>query len=242
MKTGIFYGIGVGPGDPQLITMKGVRVLNNCKHVFVPKARTASDSVALSIAGIYLGSQVKVYELVFPMTSNSTELKERWDDSAEQVAKVLETGEDACFLTLGDPLLYSTYIYLLRSLRERIKDIEAVTIPGITAFSAAAALTDFAVGTAKEQVTIVPTADDMTAVKEALHRGGTIVLMKIGKRLHDILEIIEENGLISRSVFVSRAGMPDQRIETDLRILRNACPEEGYLSIILIHASKEITE
>lgn len=240
MTLGTLYGIGVGPGDPELITVKGANLLSRCRHVFVPKARTASDSVALAIASRYLGPNAEVHELVFPMTADADELSTRWNDSAAQVAEVLGNGKDACFLTLGDPLLYSTYIYLLRALRDRLPDVDVVTVPGITAFSAAAALTHFAVGVAKEPVTIVPTADDLTSVREALERGGTIVLMKIGKRLPQILEILQQTRMIDRSVLVSRAGMADQRVETDLRALLDASPDAGYLSIILTHASEEL--
>ncbi|MHB1455345.1 MAG: precorrin-2 C(20)-methyltransferase [Armatimonadota bacterium] len=242
MKPGILYGIGVGPGDPELITVKGANLISHCRHIFVPKARTASDSVALAIAGRYISSDAHLHELVFPMTADANELSTRWNNSAAQVAETLETGADACFLTLGDPLLYSTYIYLLRALRERSPDIDVVTVPGITAFSAAAALTGFAVGIAKDPVTIVPTADDLTTVRQAIEKRGTIVLMKIGKRLSDILEILEETGLIEHSVFVSRAGMPDQRVEMNMRNLRNAEQDTGYLSIILVHANKEVSK
>jgi precorrin-2/cobalt-factor-2 C20-methyltransferase len=236
MKLGTLYGIGVGPGDPELITVKGANLLSRCKHVFVPKARTASDSVALTIAGRYLGSDAHVYELVFPMTADTDELSARWTESAAQVAETLKSGEDACFLTLGDPLLYSTYIYLLRHLKAQLPDVNTVTVPGITAFSLAAALTDFPVGEGKEPVTIVATADDLTDVRQAIQRGGTIVLMKIGKRLRDIMAIMQETGVMDDSVFVSRAGMPDQVVETDLRNLNTDNAEVGYLSIILIHA------
>lgn len=236
MILGTLYGIGVGPGDPELITVKGANLLSRCGHVFVPKARTAADSVALAIARQYLKTDARVYELVFPMTADKDELASRWSDSAAQVVEVLKTGEDACFLTLGDPLLYSTYIYLLRHLREQAPEARTVTIPGITAFSAAAAITEFAVGEGKEPVTIVPTADDLTDVRRAIERGGTIVLMKIGKRLSDILGVMEEAGVIDSSVFVSHVGMPEQRVETDLRTLKIDNPEVGYLSIILIHA------
>jgi precorrin-2/cobalt-factor-2 C20-methyltransferase len=235
MTLGTLYGIGVGPGDPELITVKGAKLLSQCKHVFVPKARTASDSVALAIAGQYIGD-AQVHEMVFPMTADPDELSARWTDSAAQVAETLKSGEDVCFLTLGDPLLYSTYIYLLRHLKAQLPDVNTITVPGITAFSLAAALTDFPVGEGKEPVTIVPTADDLTEVKQAIERGGTIVLMKIGKRLRDILAIMQDAGVIEDSVFVSRAGMPDQVVETDLRKLNTDNAEIGYLSIILIHA------
>jgi precorrin-2/cobalt-factor-2 C20-methyltransferase len=238
MKLGMLYGIGVGPGDPELITLKGAKVLGKCRQVFVPKARGEGDSAALSIAGGYLRADAEIHELVFPMITDPEELARRWEESAGKLAAVLQAGEDACFLTLGDPLLYSTYIYLLRALRNILPQAVAVTVPGVTAFSAAAALTDFPIGEAKELVTIVPTADNLQAMEEALDRGGTVVLMKIGKRLGRILDLLEKKILMDRAVFVSRAGQPEQRLETDLRKLRAEGPEAGYLSIILVHGEK----
>ena len=241
MKRGTLYGIGVGPGDPELITVKGANILSRCRHAFVPKARTASDSLALSIAARYLGCSTKIHELVFPMTSEREELSLRWGESAREIITVLERGEDACFLTLGDPLLYSTYIYLLREIRARVPDMNVVTVPGVTAFSAAAALSEFPIGEAKEPVVVIPTADDLEEVRQSLKEKGTVILMKIGRRLPDILNILEEAGLIDRSVFVSHAGMSNQRVETDLRTLRNAGDKAGYLSIILVHTGGEKT-
>lgn len=235
MKLGTLYGIGVGPGDPELVTVKGARLLGQSRHVFVPKARTAADSQALSIARRFLNSPSQVHELVFPMTSDQEELSQRWLASAAEIIPVLKGGEDACFLTLGDPLLYSTYIYLLRAVRAQLPEASVVTIPGITAFSAAAALMEFPVGERKEPVTIIPTADDLENVRKALDAEGTLILMKIGRRLGEILNLLEEAGRIDQSVFVSHAGMDNQRVETDLRRLRKEGSDAGYLSIILVH-------
>ena len=236
MNTGTLYGIGIGPGDPELITLKGARLISACQNLFVPKARTASESVALAIARPLVGPKTRIEEIVFPMTADREELAERWDEAATRVASVLMAGEDACFLTLGDPLLYSTYIYLLRALRKIIPALNTVTVPGITAFSAVAALTDFPLGEGREPVTIVPAADDLTAVRRGLAAGGTVVLMKIGKRLPEVLDLLDEENLLESSVFVSHATMAEQRIETDLRRLKEEGPEAGYLSIILVHA------
>ena len=239
MKPGTLYGIGIGPGDPELITLRGARLISACRNLFVPKARTAAESVALDIARPLLARGVRVEELVFPMTADRDELAERWDAAAARVAHVLTAGEDACFLTLGDPLLYSTYIYLLRALRKIVPDLNAVTVPGIMAFGAAAALTEFPVGEGRETVTIVPAADDLAAVRQALAAGGTVVLMKIGKRLPELLSLLDCEGLLESSVFVSRATMAEQRIETDLHRLKAEGPEAGYLSIILVHAGNK---
>lgn len=240
MKLGTLYGIGIGPGDPELITVKGARILGSCLHVFVPKARTSSESIALGIARRHIAQGAAVSEILFPMTQEPGELEAKWEESAEVIARVLEQGEDCCFLTLGDALLYSTYIYMLRALRRRLPQARVVTVPGITSLSAAAALAEFPVGEAKEPVLIVPAADDLQWVKRALTMGGTLVLMKVGRRLSQILDLLEEAGLMHKAVFVSRAGMEGQRIETDLRGLKGGASEAGYLSIILVHAGRPV--
>lgn len=239
MKHGTLYGIGIGPGDPELITLKAARLISACRNIFVPKARDAAESVALDIARPLISREARIFELLFPMTADRGELAERWREAARSVADVLETGEDGCFLTLGDPLLYSTYIYLLRALRQLNPDLAGVTVPGITAFGAAAALTDFPVGEGRRPVTIVPAADDLAAVRQALAAGGTVVLMKIGKRLAEVIDLLEQEGLAQEAVFVSHATMAEQRIERDLGRLKAEGPEAGYLSIILVHAGKE---
>jgi precorrin-2/cobalt-factor-2 C20-methyltransferase len=239
MISGTLYGIGIGPGDSELITLKGARLISACRNIFVPKARTAAESVALAIARPLVGPEARIEELLFPMTADREVLAHRWDDAAARITEVLTAGEDACFLTLGDPLLYSTYIYLLRAVRRIMPDLNVMTVPGITAFGAAAALTDFPIGEGREPVTIIPAADDLTVVRQALTREGTVVLMKIGKRLPEILNLLEGEGLLESSVFVSHATMAEQRIETDLRRLKAEGPEAGYLSIILVHTGNK---
>lgn len=239
MVLGTFYGMGVGPGDPELLTVKAASVLARCPHVVVPKAKADGGSVAWEIASRYVHPNAVIHELVFPMTTDKTELSRSWRESAGTLASLLETGADVCFLTLGDALVYSTYIYLLRELKAILPALQVVTVPGITSFSAVAALTGFPLGEGKEPITVVPTADDLSAVRQAIQTGGTVVLMKIGKRLGDILDILEETGVIGDAVFVQRAGHPTQVIELDLRKLRGEHSEAGYLSVILIHSTKK---
>jgi precorrin-2/cobalt-factor-2 C20-methyltransferase len=239
MALGTLYGIGIGPGDPDLITVKGARIISQCGHVFVPKARKGAESVARSIAEKHIGPSAMIHEIVFPMTQDRITLTKHWEESARQVAEVLQSGADACFLTLGDALLYSTYIYLIRSLKKILPAVTIVTIPGITAFSAAAALTNRPVGEGKRLVTVVPTADDLGDVRRALETGGTVILMKIANRLGAIIDLLEEKKVVDRSVLVSRAGMEGQRIETDLRSLRGQDETLGYLSVIIVSVDGE---
>ena len=235
MKFGVLYGIGVGPGDPDLMTLKGARVLEGCRHVFVPKARSENGSIALAIAGRRLRADSRIYELVFPMSADSGELSRRWAEAARSVSDVVSTGEDACFLTLGDPLLYSTYIYLVRALREQLPGLEVVTVPGITAFSAAAALAEFPIGEGKQMVVIIPVSDDPYVIGKALTEAGTVILMKVGRRLDKVLDFIEQAGFLDRAVYVARAGLEGQQVEVDLRKLRRQKQEADYLSILLVH-------
>lgn len=233
---GTLYGIGVGPGDPGLMTVKGASLLGECRHVFVPKARTEANSLALSIAKAYLREEAEIHELVFPMSADEEELSAHWRKNAKEINDLLRSGEDACFITLGDPFLYSTFIYLVRELRLLRPGARIVSVPGVTAFSAAASLCTFPVGEGRDGVTIIPAVEDIDQIRRVLQDKGTVILMKIGKRLREIIDLLEEEGVIDGSVFVSRVGMADQRLEADLRSLRDAAPETGYLSIVLVHA------
>ncbi len=236
MTRGTFYGIGVGPGDPEWITVQAVRILAACRHVCVPKSGLAADSVALSIAQRYLRPDAVIHEQSFPMTTDAALLRENWRRAASEVIEILDRGEDCCFLTLGDALLYSTYIYVLRELQSLDAAIRVVTVPGITSFAAAAALTNRPLGEGKQLLSVVPAADDPRQFTDALDRGGTVVLMKVGRRLEKVLDELAARDLLDRAVFVSHAGMPQQRIETDLRRLRGMPEQAGYLSILIVEA------
>ena len=235
------YGIGVGPGDPEWITVKAARILAECRHVCVPRSAEAADSVALEIARRYLRPDAVVHELTFPMTADAGVLRRAWRRRPGRSTQTLAAGEDCCFLTLGDPLLYSTYIYLLRELRAidpAVTDRHRAGRHGLQR------------GGGPDQLPRRPgqaAGDDRARLRRlgrsaaALDRGGTVVLMKIGRRLQRVLDELEPRGLLDRAVFVSHAGMAQQRIETDLRRLRGAAEEAGYLSI-LMHPSPPIAK
>jgi precorrin-2/cobalt-factor-2 C20-methyltransferase len=237
-KLGIFYGVGVGPGDPDLITVKGVKVLASCHRIFVPTARIKSESLARRIAARHLPVDAQVQELVFPMSKDSRILEESWEKSVVPVAEVLRKGEDACFLTLGDPMLYSTYIYLVRALKKEVPKLEVRTVPGIPAFCAAAARACFPVGEGTEKIGIIPVSDDLEGLGQALDSFKTLILMKVARQLPEVLNLLEERELLDKAVFVSRAGQEDERVITDLSTLREAGPKAGYLSIILVRNTK----
>jgi precorrin-2/cobalt-factor-2 C20-methyltransferase len=239
MKKGILYGISLGPGDPDLITVKGAAILGSCRHVFVPRGREGSENAVLAIAGKHLNIHACIHEIIFPTSTDPAEVEAAWRESAPTMAELLESGEDVCLIARGNILLYSTYNRFLRVLRRHIPDVDVVTIPGITPFGAAAALTNFPLGRAKEPIVILPGADDLEAIRRSLSQGSTLILMNVGRRLGGILDVLEAGGAIARSVFVSRAGMEDQFIETDLRNLRGQDAEVHHLSTILIRSKAD---
>lgn len=240
MKKGTLYGIGVGPGDPGLITVKGREVIGACRHVFAPKARIKSESLALQIAGRYAGAGAQIHEVVFPMVEDEAVLERHWHECAVEIDALLEAGEDVCFLTLGDTLLYSTHIYLVRALKALSPEAAVVTIPGVNAFSAAAALTGFPLGEGKRPLLVIPVSDDLEIVREAIDGERTVVLMKVGRRLPEIVALLEARGLAQRSVFVARVGLEGERVETDLTRLKAGGEQLGYLSVILVPAQRQV--
>lgn len=239
MSVGTFYGIGVGPGDPELITVKGANLIASCGCIVVPKSRMKKESIALKIAGRYISDNAEVVEQVYPMSADRDLLREKWSEAARQVAERLRKPQDVCFLTLGDPLFYSTHLYLLRELKEIEPELKTVTVPGIMAMNAASALTDFPLGEAKKPVTVIPTEDDLEPVRRAIEVGGNVVLMKVGNRLQPILQLLDEMGVIDNAVFVARAGQEGETVCTQLRELKDRDPKTGYLSVILIDAERE---
>lgn len=236
MSTGTFYAVGVGPGDAELLTLKAVRVIGQAGRIYVPFAVATTQSWVADAVAEYAKPEAQVCDVSFSMGRSREERQQHWKETAADIITALKQGLDCAFVTLGDPLLYSTAIYLLRELRQQWPEVNVEVVPGINAYTHCAALTEFALGEGNEPLTILPTISGMGDLEAALTKGGTLVLMKIGKRLQAIIDLLEDKGLIDQAVFVARAGLPNQRIETDLRNLRGADDKAGNLAIILVHA------
>jgi precorrin-2/cobalt-factor-2 C20-methyltransferase len=232
---GVLYGIGVGPGDPGLMTIKAARILGGTRRVFAPRSRQERNSKALQIAGPYLNPEAIVHEMVFPMTRDRAQLEKSWLENARTVAEPLLAGEDACFITLGDSTLYSTFTYVVRTLRSIHPEAVISIVPGVTAFSAVAASSEFPVGWGKAPVTILPSTEDFGALEKALGNQGAVVIMKVGKRLPLIIDLLEKLNLLDNAVFASKVGLEGQRLVTDLRELRYDDKAQEYISTILVN-------
>ncbi|NPV52722.1 MAG: precorrin-2 C(20)-methyltransferase [Firmicutes bacterium] len=228
---GRLYGIGVGPGDPELLTMKAYRILSEVDVVASPVSSQDREGIALSIVEKALGRQVNRLELVFPMTREKKELELHWGTAVSKMLEKLDAGQDVAFVTLGDPLLYSTYCYVVRRLRG-YPDIQITTIPGITSFSACTAAFNVPLAEGDETVAILPGMGDPSQLEEALRSFDNIILMKAASNYDQIVRLLAELGLSGNCLFASRLGHGDELLSTDVAHLGGQ--KKDYLSLMVV--------
>ena len=180
-KKGKLIGIGVGPGDTELLTLKAAKVLESIPVIFSPKSAKEKESIALSIVKPLLEKRddykkVMIVEPIFPMIENKNELEKIWNSAADLVSQYLNTGRDVAFITLGDPSIFSTDSYLQKRL---VDDYEVETIPGITSFTACAAARNEALVEQNDILTVVPKIDKR--ISNVIEYSDSIVLMKASR-------------------------------------------------------------
>ncbi|MBI1979701.1 MAG: precorrin-2 C(20)-methyltransferase, partial [Elusimicrobia bacterium] len=156
-----------------------------------------------------------------------------------KVISVLSQGQDAVFVTLGDPMIYSTYFYLLKTLKIKAPDLVWETIPGISSYQFAASAMDSAISEGKDRVAFVPVNRDASNVEDALDNYDTIVLFKVGSKLPKVLEILESKGLLEQGALFSYLGTPEQTIERDLRTVKRE--KIGYMSLLIVKKKRVLS-
>lgn len=228
---GTLYGIGVGPGDPELITLKALKVLERAPHIFAATSSKNTYSLALDIVRAHVG-EAQVEKLPFPMTRDQAALEGAWEKNARRVLDVLATGKDAAFITLGDPLTFSTFGYLLKTLKQLDPQVRVVTIPGVTSYHTAAALTQTPVSEGEESFYVASGALGAAKLREAVDITDNIILLKTYRHTDDILTSLEEMGLMDRAICISRCGLEGETVVQDLRTLKGQ--PLPYLSMIII--------
>jgi precorrin-2/cobalt-factor-2 C20-methyltransferase len=216
--------VGIGPGDPDLMTCKAVRILEQTSVWVAPKAKADGSSTALQIAAAMVDTAGKtVLELCFPMQKirlghePAPAVLRGWQEAAQAVLEQLEHGHDVAFPTLGDPAIYSTAFYLLHTLRELRPGLPVTVVPGITAMSACSAQVGSPLSLGDDVLTVVPAAFDDARLREILLTADAVVLMKMFRQLPRLITLLEELNLIDKAVLVERCGMADQHIYTDIR-------------------------
>lgn len=230
MAKGKLYGIGVGPGDSKLITVKAVEILQKADLIITPKTEKKDGSVAFHIASPYIPETAHILPMVFQMNNNMAAVARQWEENSKIIREKLDEGKNLVFLTLGDPMLYSTYMYIFRALEGT--DYEAETIPGIPAFLGIASYLGMPVAEWEETVLILPATASPEKIDCALAAADHAVIMKVYKNWAYIQSELRKHRLIKNAVMVSRAGLPDEIIQRDLDKLP-ADYKPNYLSTIL---------
>lgn len=230
------YAIGVGPGDPELITRKGERILRSVAAIVAPISRPGEVSVAFeTIQDLVDTDRQTVLPFVFPMTMDREKLIPAWQSAADEIAKRIAAGEDVAFITIGDPLFYSTCIYLLDLLSAQHPGIEIEIVPGVTSFCAAAATARFPLIEADERFAVVPATAGIEAVEDALNNFDTVVLLKVKPIFGEIVALLKKKGRTGSTFFAERVGTSRQLVLDDFEEISNHKPD--YLSLMVTKKS-----
>ena len=223
--SGILYGVGVGPGDPKLMTFLAVETIRK-SHVLAIPAGSREQAVSYRIAGGMIEHLEEKETLCFvtPMTKDKEILEHHYQAVAEQIAERLEQGKDVAYLTLGDPTVYSTYIYVHRLVVKR--GYQAQIINGIPSFCAAAAALGDSLADRGEQIHIIPSSYD---VEQALELPGTKILMKAGSGMPTVKKMLQDRGI--DGVMVENCGMAEERI---YRSIEEIPDQVGYYCLTVL--------
>lgn len=211
MNKGKLIGIGVGPGDPELLTVKAVKTLESVPVICAPKSSENKPSVALSIVQGILdgrGDEYETIEPLFPMIEDKKALKSYWNGAAQLITQKLDGGLDVSFITLGDPSIYSTFSYVAQIIGNQGYSVEM--IPGITSFTGCAASAGITLGEKDEIILVVPKVDQRLG--ELLEHADTAVIMKTSRHSQMLEEIINKDPRDKKVLSVQNCSMDNEEI------------------------------
>ena len=195
--------VGCGPGDPDLLTVKAVKAIQNANVIMCPTAKEEKPSIALSVISSLIdeSKNQEIVNLVFPMTKDKNVLEATWEKNAEKLAKTVLAGKKTVYITVGDPYLYSTWIYLHRELQTKHPEIKVTVIPGIVSMFTFASKVGISLAEGAEKMTVIPSCYDLTQVKELAKNSDTMVFLKDGKYFDKVIELLKEAGFSDDSIF-----------------------------------------
>ena len=210
-------GIGVGPGDPDLLTVKAVKAINNADIIMCPASNEDRPSIALSVVSSLIdkSKNQEIVKLIFPMTKDKDVLEDTWKKNAKIMAETVLSGKNVVYLTVGDPYLYSTWIYMHKDLKENYPDMDISVIPGIVSMFTFASKVGVSIAEGAEKVAIIPSCYDLSSVKEIAKHSETMVFLKDGRYFDKVIEVLKESGFPDDSIFAI-----GQDLGTDHEIIR----------------------
>ena len=229
---GRLYGVGVGPGDPELLTLKALRILREVPIICAPQAENSTESYALNIVDEYLDKDAQeVVRLFFP-TNNERAAGAVWLRAADDLAKRLKAGRDVAFITEGDPMLFSTFQYVMESIRENHPDIPVEIVPGVSSVMAAAASAKTSLAAHGQTLAILPASYGIDGLKDAVANYDTVVLMKVNRSILKAMGELEELGLADKAIYVKRASTDREQVVGDIRQLSRE--DLDYFSLLIV--------
>ena len=196
-------GIGVGPGDPDLLTVKAVKAIHNADIIMCPASNEDRPSIALSIVSSIIdkSKNQEIIKLIFPMTKDKDVLEQTWKRNAKIMAETVLSGKNVVYLTVGDPFLYSTWIYMHKDLKENYPDMNISVIPGIVSIFTFAAKVGVSVAEGAEKVAIIPSCYDLSSVKEIAKHSESMIFLKDGRYFDQVIKVLKESGFPDDSIF-----------------------------------------
>ena len=240
MNPGTLYGIGVGPGDPDLITLKAARILGKVDVVFAASSSRNSHSQAVEIAKPHLKESVPLRMISFPMTKDQETMEKAWEKNALEIIATLEQGQDAAFLTLGDCMTYSTFGYVLRNIQRLAPQIPIVSIPGITSYQAAASRINTPLVEGEESLTLLSGVHGGGRFRKISQQAENVVFLKAYRNAGDIVQALGEAGM-AISIGIVKCGLEGEQIIHDVNVFREKTPDYWTL-IISKKSAKSVTE
>lgn len=194
--------IGVGPGDPELLTVKAVNAIKAADSVMCPASAEDRPSIALSVIESLLDrSRQRIVKMTFPMTKDSDILQQTWKRNAAQMAEEVNGGRNVVYVTVGDPYLYSTWIYMHRELEQNHPDMDITVIPGIVSMFTFASKVGVSIAEGAEKVAIIPSCYELTSVKAMAQNSDVMVFLKDGRYFDQVIDILRESGFPDDSLF-----------------------------------------
>jgi precorrin-2/cobalt-factor-2 C20-methyltransferase len=228
---GKLYGIGVGPGDPELLTIKAVELLKRCDHIFTPIAKEDGSSVAFDIARRFIPETTPVTRLLFPMIKDRQVLEQQWNENYRAMEPVLRAGRACVFITLGDPGTYSTFSVVMRYFKRFAPELEIEVIPGITSYAYAAARAGMPLVEGNEIVSVVSANDSPERLERIIDSSDTVVFLKTYRQRERLLKMLADRGLGECCTYIQKCGLDGERVLGSLDGLDQS-PE--YLSLVVL--------
>jgi precorrin-2/cobalt-factor-2 C20-methyltransferase len=230
---GVLYGVGVGPGDPGLITIKAVRILSEVDEIFTASSSSNEDSLAARIASPHLRPGATIRKLGFPMTADQAVLSAAWEDNARQVAATLRAGRSAAFLTLGDCLTYSTYAYLLQHLRRVMPEARVESVPGVASYQLAAARLNRPLVLGRESLAILGGSTGGPDEEAVLAAADNLAILKSYRDTPAMLAKLKALGLADRTALCANLALPGETVVDGVGDLKE--PPKSYFTLMLVN-------